>query len=397
MTKLDGPVGIRNLTQPTSSFKRDQAKVIDLLWRINVAFGGQLGLGLAPQPGSDRQCEPRLVAAISMFQAAAVLRGELKAGDGVVDPNGTTLKLLDKYVAKEPPPSVPDFREIKGIRIRNRADPSWAKPRVVINKAVLPGSFAPYLFATPPSSAKLLEDSIRGEMSEFLFEIEKDGARFWVGAAIPKGTTDFSKAYVYFHPTVVNGGVVHAAEGDYATFRGGWSERLQRYVSMQGGQMAAARLTTLLVPFMTMGSMHSPASNIFSSRGFETLDVIMTQVQIEMNPGLTRFASLGSVGAASFSSGIEHLARFLGYVGGSGVVRETIDFDSTFIISKHAKVPTVAGAAQWTLAQRRLGVPSVGWIGLDQHAWRAVTTYDSLHSRIGWMTFHSMMTFSGMR
>jgi hypothetical protein len=30
----------------------------------------------------------------------------------------------------------------------------------------------------------------------------KDGAVFWVGAAVPFGTTDFTKIQVFFHPTV---------------------------------------------------------------------------------------------------------------------------------------------------------------------------------------------------
>ena len=87
---------------------------------------------------------------------------------------------------------------------------------------------------SPLMSGDLFQEIAQtGSIREFLFEMRKDGAVYWIGAAVPQGTADFSKVQVFFHPTVVQAGVVHAAEGDYTTFRGGWSGSLQRYVAMQ--------------------------------------------------------------------------------------------------------------------------------------------------------------------
>jgi hypothetical protein len=56
---------------------------------------------------------------------------------------------------------------------------------------------------------------------ELLFKVTKNGAVFWVGAAVPLGTTDFTKIQVFFHPTVVQGNDVHARDVDYPNFTGG--------------------------------------------------------------------------------------------------------------------------------------------------------------------------------
>ena len=39
-------------------------------------------------------------------------------------------------------------------------------------------------------------------ISELLFKVQKDSSIFWVGAAVPLGTFDFTRTQVFFHPTV---------------------------------------------------------------------------------------------------------------------------------------------------------------------------------------------------
>ena len=119
-----------------------------------------------------------------------------------------------------------------------------------------------------------------GTIREFLFEVNKDGNIYWVCEAVPQGTTDFSKVQVFFHPTVKQKGVVHAEEADYPAFRGGWSGKLQRYVEMQGAQLAGARQTTLLVPFMTMASLGGKApAYMFAVNATETLEAIIKTLE----------------------------------------------------------------------------------------------------------------------
>ena len=38
------------------------------------------------------------------------------------------------------------------------------------------------------------------QIREFRFEVEKPNGKFWVGVAVPDGTTDFQRAHVFFHP-----------------------------------------------------------------------------------------------------------------------------------------------------------------------------------------------------
>ena len=81
----------------------------------------------------------------------------------------------------------------------------------------------PQIVMMPAASFRFTQISATEDIHEFLFEGQKGGAIFWVGAAVPKGTTDLLRAQVFFHPTVVQNGVVHAADGDYRAFKGGWS------------------------------------------------------------------------------------------------------------------------------------------------------------------------------
>src|SRR5215813_14216500 len=170
------------------------------------------------------------------------------------------------------------------------------------------------LSAGPLSKGGLLQEtSLTTSIHEFLFEMRKDGHVYWVGAAVPKDTYDFTQAQVFFHPTVVQAGKVHATEADYPTFRGGWSAKLQRYVGLQGSQLAAARRTPLIVPFMTMAAHSGKApAYMFASQPIETLNAIMTAVREAVNkadPFAFRKDPVGSVkvarmGVSSFSSGI---------------------------------------------------------------------------------------------
>ena len=88
-------------------------------------------------------------------------------------------------------------------------------------------------FVTNPVIKPVMQGNFLEEMPvtstihELLFKVTKDNDVFWVGAAVPLGTTDFTKIQVFFHPTVVqqqaNGQViVHAKETDYPAFTGGW-------------------------------------------------------------------------------------------------------------------------------------------------------------------------------
>jgi hypothetical protein len=238
-----------------------------------------------------------------------------------------------------------------------------------------------------------------GSMHEFLFEMRKDGAIYWVGVAVPKGTSDFSKAQVFFHPTVEqthrgkDGKMVvdvHAKATDYPTFSGGWSGSLQRYVAMQGGQLAGARQTTLIVPFMTMAAFTGSApAYMFATRPVETLNAIMTAVRDAMLPGATEAVALARMGVSSFSSGIGAMQLFIGSFGGSRLIVEVTDFDGPFISSR-AKTPTRSpGAVSRVFSQVPPARRELGWLTMGRESLGRINTFrdKGAHGQIGWMTF----------
>jgi hypothetical protein len=396
LTTLSGPVGLRDGVKPVLSLKSDQKKIIDLIWSIPISDGGQLDAPAeTPKPGSDRQCDPTLAAAIMAFQKFWVLKGEFKKADGVVDPFGATLKKLDRLAAS-PTPAPKRFREVDGIRIRQTLGDASTAAHKTSADSIEPSSVMP--FTVPPlgRGQKLVQTKATGEIHEFLFEIEKDGATFWIGAAVPAGTTDFTQATVFFHPATIG------PEG-YKTFSGRWLE-VQRYVNMQGVQMAAARKRTLLVPFMPVtAKSDSPSLNMFAARGVNLINVVLAEIQIMLGRtgALDKVARLGT---ASFSSGVDYMTRFLKTMGSSVQIAEVIDFDSAHMVASHSRVPAMAGAAVWQVTQAAPpGGFRLGWLHLPPDAFSEVREYGphtnggNVHAKIGYMMFRSMMTVSVMR
>jgi hypothetical protein len=187
-----------------------------------------------------------------------------------------------------------------GIDFRQTNPASLTNPRDVTQMVLSPVS------AGSLSAGGLLQEiGQTGTIREFLFEMRKDNGVYWIGAAVPRGTADFSKVQVFFHPTVVQAGHVHATEGDYPAFRGGWSRSLQRYVAMQGAQLAGVRQVPLIVPFMTMAAYSGRApAYMFATRPVETLNAIMTTLRDAVTPGAADPVQVARIGVSSFSSGI---------------------------------------------------------------------------------------------
>jgi hypothetical protein len=269
----------------------------------------------------------------------------------------------------------------------------------VSNPVVLPS-----VFRTPPPSFRFMEKLLTAKIQEFLFRIEKDGSVFWVGVAVPKNATNLTRAQVYFHPTVVQHvkgkpPTVHAADTDYRDFKGGWSGSIQRYVAMQGGQLAGAdELYPLLVPFTTMAAIRltkdgtPPAANMFRSRPVETLSAVMQAIGKEIK-GADTTAPLSRVGAASFSSGTHALKIFLRSMERSGLVKEIFDFDGPDIATEPKTLILSPGAFSKTYTQFARPAPPPGWVTLTNDHFARVTAFrsDGLHAQIGWTMYHQAM------
>jgi hypothetical protein len=394
MTTLSGPVGVRNGFTQVQNAPGDQKKVIELLWRIDSGNGGPVGVAAKPEPGTLKHCSPVLATAISAFQDFWLLRGEFQVADGVVDPVGRTLRKLDALAGggapgpKPPQPVVPTFTDLKVLRFQQTLPGTKGSFSI---PAIVPASVMPYIFQPVPKTAALIEGSAVGTITEFLFKIEKGGAIFWVGACVPENTLDFTRAYLFFHPDTISA----ADDAGYPTFSGRWPN-VKRYVPALGIQMASIKQMPLIVPFMTNASRtNATNTNLFADRGVETLNDILTAIQMSLGrtPAPT---TVRQVGVSSYSSGVNHLFRFAEKLGGSGLIREQIDFDSAFMVSAHKSAPPLQGCVNWMVTQSAPPTRNrVGWLHLPQQAWRNVQNMrNDTHGQIGNMMFQTMMMLS---
>ncbi len=289
---------------------------------------------------------------------------------------------------KGPPPPPPTPAAIV-VTQKNPAALSGAHS--VTNPAVIP-----HQVSSPPSSFRFQPVSPSADIHEFLFEVKKGSSVFWVGAAVPKGVSDFTRAQVYFHPTVVQNGTVHAADGDYREFKGGWSGSLQRYVAMQGGQFAAAgKRYPMIFPFTTMAALQGGGHNMFTDRPVVTLNGIMDAIR-DRTPGATGLPNLTKIGVASFSSGIMSMRRFINDMKSSGLIREVIDFDSPFITIEAKALTPSPGAVSKCYTQHQLAHPPMGWVQVSSDNFKDITAFRSsgLHAQIGWTMYHQAMVTS---
>lgn len=355
MTVLASAVGRKTSGTAAQSLPDDQAKVIDLLNRISPIDGGQRGIWTLPSPGAAYHPPAELVRAIKVFQQRWVATGEVKKVDGVVDPNGATIGQLDAKAGAAPPtpigPGGTDPSDFDGITITR------------ISQATTPYIQTPSVLGPILNGVPIQTMSILGGCFLFIFKVEKDGHRYWVGAAVPPLTVDYTKIQVFLHATPQQAGV---KASDYHSFKGDWETRMTGYLTRGGTQLSAARNMPLLVPFMVDAAMSadSPA-NVFATRPIATLNALMTATRREMATrvpivpfdGAVKVAKLG---VTSFSSGIHFLRAFITQFGGSGVIAETIDLDSRWIVAERTKpwVRASNAKASWYAQWSPAGAPA---------------------------------------
>ncbi|MEP7076941.1 MAG: hypothetical protein ABI878_14130 [Acidobacteriota bacterium] len=391
MTTLSGPVGLRNRITPVQNDKIDQGKVTELLWSINPESGGMKGVSTAPATQPSLQCSPELAAAILAFQALWVARGEFRAADGVVDRGGRTLRKLDLLASGGAPPTPVEqaFTDLKVLSFQ-QTEPITSAVALSI-PAIEPGSVMPFLFG--PGFAKnntLVEGSAVGTATQFLFKIKKNGKIFWVGASVPEGTSDFSRAHIFFHPNT------KGPEG-YTNFSSGWPDVKQKYLVGLGLHMASVKQMVLIVPFTPLVSDISPTCPLFADRGLDTLNDILTAIGISLGRQ-DPVGSIQQIGVSSYSSGIALLYSFAQSIGSTGLIREQIDFDSAFIIKAHKRAQLLPNVTNWMVTQSAPPFANqLGWLHLPPSAFKKVFSWGGdVHSQIGLMMFKTMMTVSVM-
>jgi hypothetical protein len=159
---------------------------------------------------------------------------------------------------------------------------------------------------------------------------------------------------------------------------------------MQGGQLAGARQTTLIVPFMTMSAFFGRAPTyMFATRHKETLNAIMTAVRDAVAPAAGPPIQVSQIGVSSFSSGIGAMRLFIRTFGHDRLIKETTDFDGPHIASEAKIITRSPGAVGRVFTQVAPPHPQQGWVWLPAESFRDISTFrsDGPHAQIGWMTY----------
>lgn len=253
----------------------------------------------------------------------------------------------------------------------------------------------PAVLVSPPSAFRFTQTTLQAEFQAFLLEVRKSGRVFWVGAVVPKGTKDFTRAQMYFHPTAKL-----ADDRDYREFKGGWAEIRANFIKLIGVQAAAAeRPAPLLLPFTKKSALQGNRrgglsdDNLFKDRPVQTLNAIMGALH-RLVTGKSAAVRLAKLGVASFSDGIKPMRIALSALQPSGIVKEVFDFDSPFIVNEPKSLTFTPGAVAKCFSQEAPQNPMVGYVQLQQEHFSGVTATfgrtkprDITHQRIGKMMY----------
>jgi len=277
--------------------------------------------------------------------------------------------------------------------------------RVTAPTFSIPKVVRPAVTVSPNKHFRFTQFDPQADFHDLLFEVKKGGRVFWIGAAVPKGITDFSRAQMYFTPSTVKHGrdgkvVVLADDKDYQTFTGGWADRMRNFVPMMGRQAAGAKKPAiLLITYMKSTTFNALNNdNVFKDRPVQTLNVVMNA--IKRHVGAAPFSSvIEKLGVSSFSSGVTPMRLCISALATSGLIKEVFNFDGPYLTAEHNKELTLPpGAVLKVFTQFQRTPPPVGWVNLLQDHFQFVTEKfdrtapeDIMHQRIGRMMLHQAL------
>jgi hypothetical protein len=169
---------------------------------------------------------------------------------------------------------------------------------------------------------------------------------------------------------------------------------MQRYVALEGVQLAAVRQLPMLVPFTTMAALGGGSANMFAVDPVPTLSNVTAAIQATFIPVGLLPPDLTAVGVASFSSGIYAMRQFINAMKPSGLVREVIDFDSPYIIGQPAALTPSPGGVSSCYSQIPPS-PTPGYRFMPPGSFANLTSYNHVpHTCIGFMMYYTAMISS---
>src|SRR5271157_491877 len=310
-TNITSPVGIRNSQTTMANTPRDLAIVTDLFDRIPMANGGSAErFGVWAINRDDLIAE--VTAQIITFQTA----NGLPVIDGVIDPGGGTLKLMNTLAEDR-------------LITRMPGEPAWEDWG---HKAL------PQL-----SNSKLLEivweltfgaDGPQRAMSSRAYECDKALGSPHLGIGWPAGVTRPSAYLIYFHHSIGQ------EAADYASAEVRFKKGIGDYLigRMRGLDQISwsGKNVCMVVPEPTWGGQ-----GVFDSN-----EPLVTEVLKEIDADLTGGESreLPPLLVASYSDGLGRLNNFMNSCPNlRRLVRGAYDFDGLYV--KRLSDITLAGWA----------------------------------------------------
>ncbi|HEY3972066.1 MAG TPA: hypothetical protein VGM18_03625 [Candidatus Sulfotelmatobacter sp.] len=310
---IAAPVGIRNGQTQMPNNPKDLSTITELFDRIPVSKGGSAEVGGLWATERNALID-EVTAQITTFQTA----NARPVIDGVLDPGGGTLKLMNE-VASDPPagavtarvaPAPEGFKEDQGPIGIYVVDVNLMDGFRTIQPMVVGADYVRKLVRVEGSSIA------------------------WYGVVIPRACTgQGSIPHINFTPTPDQGGY---RDGTYDSF-GGWGRLWADYTSVIGGQMAASGVGQILViPFYKTSQQSNLGDFYFNWK--EVVAAVITEALISFDPYLLRTDfTFDEIVSSSFSNGFVAHRKFNENANGAAAMTDFIfDLDGQ------------AGGSNWT-------------------------------------------------
>jgi hypothetical protein len=298
-TNISSPVGIRNGQTTMLNAPADLAIVTDLFDRIPMANGGSAELfGVWSNDRTDLIQE--VADQIVTFQS----KNQMAVTDGVIDPGGGTIKLMNKLAADRLLTPVP-------------GDPAWedwgytALPQLSHNKVP---EITWELTFNPPGAPRA--------MNTRAYKCDKALGTPHIGIGWPTGVTKPSAYLIYFHHSLGQ------QAADYASAEARFKKGIGDYLigRMKGMEQIAwsGKDVCLVVPEPT-----------FAGQGiFDNNEKLITEALKEIDADLTggETRDLPPLLVASYSDGLGRLNNFMNSCPSlRKTVRGIYDFDGLYV------------------------------------------------------------------
>jgi hypothetical protein len=298
LSKIDLPVGIRNGVDVQKNTPKDLETMTELLDRIPSASGGAAGV-----PGPWETNRDLLIAEVTAFIVAFQTINHRPTIDGVVDPKGGTLALMNKLAAEPPLLAVvapPPGSRAEFMNVNIAVASVTSVPGVdVMRKAVVGAEYTRKLVRVDASSIK------------------------WYGVAVPSSLNPDAIPHVFFTPTPAQGNYYDPGYDVFAS----WGQLWGDYTSRMGGQIFAATSDQILViPFYK--NSQSQSLGDFSDNWQEVIAAVATAAINAIDPLFLRDTyTFDSIVSSSFSNGWIAHSRFNSSRGAAGMTKVLFDID----------------------------------------------------------------------